>query len=214
MPNRKKKGKKGKSQSGNPWGSVRLGSFRAEFPMPRIPRLLGAATSLPAGLSLYPNVKLDVPIIPLAQNVTSGALLSSNPIDLTAVQGFATRFATLFNEYAIVGANLEVRITDVTNPAGLVICFIDEESSTSPTIAQALNRARLDMLINQMTTPRPYRIQWSPRDILDLDFVSTATTFTPAWLKLASGATTGTTGTTSCQVLITGALSFVFRGYS
>jgi len=210
--NRKNQSKKQTPKS--PWGQIRLGSFRAEFPQPRIPRLLGAAVRLPSGISVYPSVNLDVPIIPLAVNVAAGALAAVNPMDTTAMNAFAARFGVVFNEYAIVGANLEVRVTDVTNPAGIAAVFLDEESNATPTSAQALNRPRLDILLNQQTTPQPYRISWVPRDLLDLDYVPTGTNFTPVFLKTFASSATGTTGSTTAQILITGSLALCFRGYA
>lgn len=186
-----------------------------EFPQPRIPRLLGSDRDLPAQLSVYPRVKLDIPIAPQVATLTAGAVAASVSLDTTLVANWATRFASLFREYAIVGAALELRPNNIAVTAGLIAAFIDEETATAPTQSDMQDRPKLDMTCGPLFVPRAYRIQWSPRDILDLDFVSTGTNFTPAWLKVFSSvAATYTTNTTTGQVLITGTLALEFRGYA
>ena len=163
---------------------------------------------------MYPRVKLDVPIRNLIGTISAGGVAGSFPLDLTAVQNWAARFGSLFREYAICGARLEVRVQGVSPAQGIVVAYIDEQSAASPTAAEALQRPRLDMIAGPLTVPKSYHLDWTPRDILDLDYVSTATTFTPAWVKIYTdvasfGASAGMTG----QVLITGSLALEFRGY-
>jgi hypothetical protein len=211
---KQKKSKAAKQAANTPWGQIRLGSFKAEFPQPRIPRLLGSASSLGQGGSVYPHVKLDVPITPQAAVLVAGAAAVAVPLDLTIINLFATRFGGLFREYAIVGANLEVRPNNTINGAGFANVYIDEATGAAPTANEALDRPRLDVLFTQQFTKGAYMLQWSPRDLLDLDYTATGTTFTPAWLKVfASVAGTLTTATTTGQILITGSLAFDFRGY-
>ncbi len=211
---KKQNSNKGKAQQ--PWGVIRLGGFRAEFPQPRIPRLLGSDRNLGSRNSVYPNnVMLDVPIITTKSSIAAGVLAASIPLDLTKIQAFSSRFASLFQEYAIVGASLEVRMNNTINNAGVLAAFIDEDSSAAPGPTDALNRPRLDVLVAQQFQPGSYRLNWTPRDILDLDYVDCATTFTPAWLKLYTDVGNfGTTATTTGDVLVTGTLALCFRGYN
>lgn len=211
----KRKGKRGKKQGpSSSWGSIQLGGFRASFPQPRIPRILGAARNLSAGRSVYPTVHLDVPIAMQKASITAGALASVFPLDLTTVTNWSTRFGSLFREYAIVGAKLELRMNNTVNPAGLVSAYLDEESNVAPTATASNDRPRLDILVQPLSTIGAYMLTWTPRDILDLDFVDVGTTFTPVWLKVfASTANNGTTATTTADILITGTLALTFRGY-
>jgi hypothetical protein len=206
--------KKNNKQNSQPWGVVRLGSFRAEFPQPRLPRILGADRSLSSERSVYPFVNLDVPIGQVTSLITAGGAAASVPLDLTQIPSFSTRFASLFREYAIVGARLELRLNNTLNNAGLVCGYLDEQSSAAPTANECASRPRLDMLLTQQFQPGSYRMSWKPRDLLDLDFVNTATTFTPVWLKIFTNvANFGTTASTTGQVIVTGTLALVFRGY-
>jgi len=199
---------------GGQWGNIVLGGFKASFPQPRLPWRLGADSSLPQALSVYPTVNLDVPMIPINTAIVAGATALVSPIDLTQVFNFAARFATLFREYAIVGARLEIRPQNISPAGGLIAAFLDEQSSAAPTGPNAVNRPRLDMTAGPLTVPRAYHLDWKPRDLLDLDYVSTATTFTPVWLKIyTDSANFFTPAAMTGQVLITGTIAFQFRGY-
>lgn len=176
--------------------------------------MLGSDRDLTVGNAVYPYVLLDVPIGPQAAAIAAGALAASVALDTALIPGWATRFASLFREYAIVGASIEVRLNNVATTSGLVAAFLDEQSSAAPVAADMQDRPKLDMTCGPLFVPRAYRIKWKPRDLLDLDFVATGTNFTPVWLKLfASVANTYTNAATTGQVLVTGTLAFVFRGY-
>ncbi len=218
MPRGKKKNKpaaaQGNRQKPQQWGEVQLGGFRMSFPKPRIPRLLGAARNLGNSMSVYPTVDLDMPITQVNQPITAGAVAVSVALNFSLVDNFSTRIATLFREYAIVGVKLEIRINNVTSPAGVLACFIEEETNAAPTAAKALNRPRLDVLICQQTVPGAYTLTWTPRDLLDLDYVDTATSFNPAYVNLYTDvANFGTLAGTAAEVIITGAIAFTFRGF-
>jgi hypothetical protein len=214
MPGRKKQKKAKKPANQGSWGNIQLGSFRASFPQPRLPKLLGSATKLGAQSSVYPIIPLDLPMVQQTVLVATGAMAGVVPIDKTIIQAFATRFASTFREYAIVGARFEVRVNNAVAPAGVASCFIDEESASVPTATDALDRPRIDVLIAAQTVPGSYRLDWIPRDILDLDYTAIGTTFTPAYLKLYTNvADFGALAGTSAQVIVTGALAFVFRGF-
>jgi len=213
----KRKGKRGKKNNGGgngQWGSIQLGGFRAQFPQPRLPFRLGADTKLPTVLSVYPRVRLDVPIITMFAALASGAMAATFGLDISRIQGWSSRFATLFREYAIVGARLEIRPQNVSPASGLIAAFLDEESGAAPISTDALNRPRLDMIAGPITVPKAYHLDWKPADILDLDYVAVATVFTPVWVKLyTDNANFGTSVGMTGQVLITGTLAFEFRGY-
>lgn len=208
-----KKQQQNKPKAKEPWGVVRLGGFRAEFPQPRLPRLLGSDRSLSQANSVYPTVQLDVPLAPQVVSLVAGAVAASIPLDTTILSLFS-KLGAAFREYAIVGARLELRMNNIATTAGLVIAFIDEDSSGAPSASDAKDRPKLDLLCAPTFVPGGYHISWTPRDLLDLDYVSTGTNFTPAWLKIfASVADTFTTSSTTGQVLVTGALALTFRGY-
>jgi hypothetical protein len=213
MNRQNNKKNKNNSQT-SPWGVVRLGSFRAEFPQPRIPRLLGAAQNLSSRLSVYPQVRLDVPIIQLKASIVAGAVAAVFPLDISAVANFGTRFGALFREYAVVGAALELRMNNVVQGAGVTACYLDEEAGGAPVAIEALDRPRLDVLTSPQFQPGSYKLNWTPRDILDLDYVAVGTTFTPVYLKVITNvANFNSIAATTGDIIITGALAFDFRGY-
>ncbi len=197
------------------WGSIRLGGFSAQFPQPRIPRLLGSDRDLPAGNSVYPKVRIDVPIAPQVATLVSGAVAAVVALDTSLIANWSTRFASLFKEYAIVGAALELRPNNIAVTAGIVAAFLDEKSNAAPSQADMQDRPKLDMTCGPLFVPRAYRIKWMPGDLLDLDYTSSATNYTPVWLKIFSSvAATYTTATTTGQILVTGTLALEFRGYA
>lgn len=211
---RNKKGNRKPQNGGKQWANIQLGSFRMSFPKPRIPQLLGAARALGDSQSVYPHVKLDMPISQINQPIAAGAVAVSVALNFSLINNWSTRVATLFREYAIVGAKLEVRINNVTTPAGILAVFMEEEVNTMPTAARTLNRPRLDVLIAQQTVPGAYTITWTPRDILDLDYVDVATSFNPVYLNMYTDvANLGTLAGTAAEVIVTGALALEFRGF-
>jgi hypothetical protein len=212
--NRQKKNKS-KQGKGSPWGQIQLGSFKAEFPQPRLPKLLGSAKALTNKTSVYPTISLDVPILQEVVSIAAGNAAGVVAIDISKISNFTTRFGALFKEYAIVGARFELRMNNVVQGAGVIGVYLDEISATAPGAGSTLDSARVDVLISpQFTAGGSYRIDWTPRDILDLDYVSTGTTFTPLYLKaFCNVASFNTLAATTGDLIITGALAIELRGY-
>lgn len=211
--NRQKQNKNKNKGGQGPWGQIRLGGFRAEFPQPRLPSILGSDRSLSSRNSVYPVIKLDVPLTPQKASIVAGVLATAIPLDTTVMALFG-KLGAAFREYAIVGSRLEIRINNATVTAGIVMCYLDETTAAVPTASDAKDRPRLDVLVSPQFTQGSYRMGWTPRDLLDLDYVSTGTNFTPVWLKLfASVADTFTTATTAADVIVTGTMALEFRGY-
>lgn len=211
-----KKGKrKQKKSDGEQWGNVRLGQFRLSFPQPRLPQFLGSTKSLAPRNAIYPaNVGLDVPFTPNPVAITAGSVTVNQNLDLSQINAFASRFASLFREYCIVGARVEIRLNVMSASAqGVVKAWIDEDSAAAPTLSNALNRATLDIALVGAPIDKVYVINWKPLDYLDLDWTDTGTTFTPAFLKLYGTTSTGLAAASAGQLIVTGTLAFCFRGY-
>lgn len=211
------KQKKNKKNSGaQAWGSVRLGEgFQLTFAKPRIPRLLGAAQVLPAGLSVYPVVNLDVPIQPISFSIVAGAVAGVQGIDPgTIVPSFSTKFAA-FREWVLCGLRFEIRLNNVVNTQGVVVAYVDEKTSAAPTAAEALGHPRLDMQVAPLFERKPYIIDWIPRDLNDEAYTQVGTAFSPVYLKVFTNNANFVTGaTTTGQVIVTGSLALQFRGYA
>jgi hypothetical protein len=207
-------GRKSKKHADKAWAQVKLGSFFMSFPQPRLPSLLGAAQRLNAGQAVYPMVSLDIPIEVDTAAIVAGATASTIPLDTTIIPNWGSRFASLFREYSVVGANLEIRLSNVVNPAGVVTIFIDEKSGAAPTAQQGQNRPRVDAMVQNMTMIKPYQLKWKPADFLDLQWTITSVNSTDAFLQIfTSVASFFTTATTTGTVIVTGALAVDFRGY-
>ena len=202
----------GKSQQqlviNGPFGS------KLSIPIARLPLTLGSDRRLTSRTSVYPTVMLDVPLIVTRTAVAAGATASVYALAIAQIKDFATRFGAVFDEYAIVGARLEVRINNIVNPQGFVTCYLDEKSSSAATAATALAAARLDMMVSVNEAPSRYNIDWVPQDYTDLSYSDIGTSYTPVYLKFfASNADTGTALTTTFDIMLTGTLAFTFRGY-
>jgi hypothetical protein len=185
------------------------------LPIPRLPFMIGSSKDLNATTSVYPKmVKLDFPIIPQILTLSTGGLVSVLNININLIEEI-TSIQGLFAEYAIVGARFEYRVNAASTPQGLYLAYISEKDGAVPTGAQALNSPHIEGLVNNTESPSLHRITWMAADYLDMDWTTTASsTDTPIYLKtFASTSTTGTSASTSAQILITGALALCFRGY-
>jgi hypothetical protein len=191
-----------------PWGT----SF--SMPLGRLPIAIGNPNFLSSEASIYPNmVKLDVPIFPQFFNVSSGALAQTIPIDVTQIPAFSSRFPGLFNELCVVGARYHFKLTNVTNPQGVVVVTGNEKSSSAPG-SSCLDQPHMEIDIQYPDT-EDHIYEWVARDYLDLQWAQSSSSTTPAYVKLyAANTPTGTGASTSCQVQVTGELSLCFRGYT
>jgi len=193
------------------------GGFRLNFPIPRIPRLLGAGNMLSSGNSVYPRVDLDMPTVILSQAVAAGALASVVNLDpSTLVPNWVSRISNLFREYCLVGAKFEISLVSSTNAAGCVIAFVDETLATAPN-AGSVFTPHLEVPIAQYPDASIIQVlEYKPRgSYTDLDWVPTTAVSVKQWLKFfASTANTATGGTTTANLLVRGTLAFAFRGFS
>lgn len=195
---------------------ARSGRRRQTFlPSGRTPRNIGALSSLSSNNSVYPRmIKLDflIPITSLA--VATGSLATALAINPTVFNTPAiTNALALFDEYCVVGATFEIRVICTANPSGVIYAIIDEKQGAAPVYATVESKPHVELLI-QNDIDKKYVIKWKAADYLDLQWSATTATTSNAYLKIYAGAATGTTGATSAQVTITGALSLCFRGYS
>ncbi len=158
-------------------------------------------------------VKLDAPVALANYNITAGATASVRAVDLSWIPSFSSRFGALFDEYAVVGADLEVSLSNVANAQGVLMALLDEKTSAAPT-AGVTNASRVDIRVDNYAQPTRHKIQWIAKDYLDLQWTDIGTTVTPVYLKLwADPTTTGTSASTTAIISITGTIAFCFRGY-
>jgi len=161
-------------------------------------------------------VKLDTPIIIQQASVAAGAVslaLQCNVNNL--VENFATRFGSLFGEYALVGIVLEVRVNNVAVPSGLYLAYFNEKGTGAPTIVEALNTPHVEGLISNTESPSAHKLMWKAADYLDLDWQdNAATTYTPVTFKIFASSATGTQATTTATISISGSVALCLRAYA
>lgn len=208
-PKKYKKAKKIKIYG--PWGSS------LKLPVGRLPIKIGSNTSLSPDRSIYPNVVLSIPLVPFQTTMAAGALNSVLAISYTTVvENWASRFASLFDEYCIVGMSIDVDWTATSaTETGKVLVGLDEADATAPTFALMASSPHLDISVNNAFAPLRHCIKWKARDYKDLQFTSTATVVTPVYVKAYSDvANCFTTSAVTGNLNYTGEICVQFRGYA
>jgi len=186
-----------------------------DFPIPRLPRWIGTP-NLRATLAVYPRVNLDIPILPVAATVAVGGIAQVLNIDTSSVRNWSTRFASLFKEFAIVGARFEIRVESTAAAQGMVLAYIDENSATAPN-STSLDYAHAEVPICASSVDSAgsmHVVEWVARSYEDLTWDPTSAAGLVAYLKLfSSTADTATSSTTAANMTITGSIAVAFRGY-
>jgi len=214
---RRKRGRNGgASGSTQPKSIFVNGPFGSSIGIPigRLPIRLGADRRLSSSNSIYPQVKLDVPIDLNAFGIASGASANVLAVNYQLVNAWS-RFSNLFDEYCITGFRFEFRLavtSAVTTYGGLSFVTNDEKDGNAPTLA-LMNAPRLDVALNPNETPNHYYMDWKARDVTDLVWTQTGTILTPVWVKCFTGTTSGANSGFSGSIQITGTIAFDFRGY-
>jgi len=207
--------KKNKKSAQRPVVDVSGMLQRLGIPVPRLPFLIGSATSLGAQRSVYPTWSVSIPLGLSKVSLVAGACATAINIDETLVPSFTTRFASTFREACILGAKLEIRVTNVVNPAGIAFVFLNEKTFASPVSTEAQDAPHIDVLIAPTESPSRHMLDWLARDLLDIGWSPIASVATPVAVKVfAAVATTLTTATTTADVLISGAIQMGFRGWA
>lgn len=112
--------------------------------------------------------------------VTSGLIASGIAITSNSITSFATRFGSTFVEHRIIRAIFRIRFFSSTNP-GVIQFWIDEKSTSTPTLAEAQERAVL--IESASGTSRQPVIKWVCADPLDLQYSAIGTPVTLATFK-------------------------------
>jgi hypothetical protein len=179
---------------------------------------LGAAENLSVGASTYPKrLALCVPVTPFEVSVAAGVPTAAvTPINPTqAVNGTTTlvanwsAYAKIFEEYCLTGFRLEVRYQTSAFASGLVLITLDEKDGTTPTLLQ-YDKPHIELVTTINSGVDFQMIEWVPSDLADLQWTSTSSTITPIWVKYLSAFNSSSSG----NILITGTLSFNFRGFT
>lgn len=120
---------------------------------------------------------------PLSTIVTSGLIAFAQQLQAAQITGFASRFASTFDEYRILGAN--VRITPMSASVGVSKLWFDEKSTSAPTANEAQERTSVPLANTNAMASSRRTMRWRARDLLDLEYTATSVTnVTPVTFKL------------------------------
>jgi len=209
MAKGKGKEKKGKRLTVNgPWGT------KFSMPVGKLPIKIGSDSGLSSSSAVYPRkISLSIPLLGISAGVVAGNIAVAIQLNNALVSNWATRFASLFDEYSIVGARFEIRPQAVSALAtGYILASIDEKSVAIPTIS-IVDNPHVEMLMSNTESPSKYHINWIARDYLDLQWTAASVSYTPMTLKIFGGAATGIGAANTAMLQITGCVEICFRGY-
>lgn len=147
----------------------------------------------------------------LTTTVTTGVLANTTQVAQAGITGFATRFASTFDEYRIVGADVEIQ--PITATSGVLRCWFDEKSTSAPTANEANERTAQSVSLSNAAMPRPHVMRWRARDLLDLEYKAIGTDATPVSFKVYTDAASwGAPAVATDVVVVRYNLYFEFRG--
>jgi len=136
----------------------------------------------------YPNQAVWQVWIPgtptkFTTTVTTGVIAGTSIVNITNISAFATRFSSTFVEYRIIRARFRVRLFSSTNP-GVLHFWIDEKTTSAPTLAEATERATL--VVSASAIDRQPELSWTAADPVDLAYNGTSTALNSATFKVYS----------------------------
>jgi len=104
-------------------------------------------------------------------------------IDPTAqIQDWATRFQVMFKEYRVLGIDIEEHPLGYVSLGGYFKMWIDEKSATVPVQADAVTVSGWNIPI-ALTSKVKIR-KWRAKDLGDLAYTATQTSFVPGYVKV------------------------------
>ncbi len=149
-------------------------------------RISPKVNKVPLNLPAYPGqvvktFKLPLTPFTVVTTVTTGQIAAFLLVQASAIQNFATRFGSLFEEYRIVKVRFWFKTFSSSNP-GLLTHWIDEKDQTAPIASEAKQKSALQF---SAADPSPHVLTWTARDPLDLQYTDIGTTtVTPVTYKL------------------------------
>jgi len=148
--------------------------------------------------------------IKVTTTVTTGAISQVVSVGAGAVTAFNTRFGSTFVEYRVVRAKFCMRLFSSTNP-GVIQAWMDEQSTSAPTLVQAQERATL--IFNASAIDQQPCLKWVAGDPVDLAYIPLGTVTTPATFKVFSNnANFGSSIVATDYLIIEPEFQFQFRG--
>lgn len=119
-------------------------------------------------------LRLPAGSVLLTTTATTGVVSQPIVVEVAQIPGFSARFGSTFDEYRILGANVNIR--PVSASSGITVFWFDEKSQASPTSLESTERVGL-RLPNSNANPAAFKtMSWRARDLLDLEYTATSVT--------------------------------------
>ncbi len=146
----------------------------------------------------------------VSTTVTTGVIAFAQTVSNNNVVSFTTRFGSTFLEYRLIQAEFEVRMFSSTNP-GLLQAWIDEQSNSTPTLAEAQERAVRSW--SAASTDRTNKLGWTATEVDDLGYTAIGSSNIVATFKLyTNNANFGSSIVATAYAEVVPRFRFQFRG--
>jgi hypothetical protein len=110
---------------------------------------------------------------PQVTTVTTGVMALTLPLQAGDITGFATRFGSTFDEYRILGVDVEA--LNMSASTGATAMWFDEKSQSAPTQNESTERNATTHLNTNAGFKSRKVLRWRARDLLDLEFTPIGT---------------------------------------
>ncbi len=149
----------------------------------------------------------------LTTTVTTGVIAQALSMDpVTRISNWATRFQSLYLEYRVVKARARVVCFSSNNP-GTLLMYWDEKSNAAPNNAQASETSMRRIAAADVF--REHNMSWKARDLLDLQYTATDTSFNSVYWKVyTDAANNGSSIVATAYATVDFKLTIEFRGFS
>lgn len=172
----------------------------------QFPPLLRSFQNQPVSLMKIPGFGT-----PMTTTVTTGVVAISLAMDTTTISSWASRFASLFEEYRIVGVDMKVQPFSSTT-TGILKMYFDEKSAIAPTAASVQRRSIKDV---SCSDNKLHVVKWRVEDVADMVFTASTTNYTPVYFKIYTDlANFGAPAVVTPVGYLTPEYWVQFRGYS
>jgi len=139
---------------------------------------------VPRGVSnIQETVTIVMPSPLQSLTLTTGGIANATSLDPSARIDTWSRWTAVFSQFLVAKIVVISRLAKVGTTQGSIFVRVDEASSTPTSTIVRSERAQLDLALNQVEDEASSTIVWEPRSMEDVTWASTATGFTPAYLK-------------------------------
>jgi hypothetical protein len=148
----------------------------------------------------------------LTTTVTSGQIAVVYQLGPSFVTNWATRFASLYEEFRLMRVNALIQMFSSQNP-GVLLLYWDEKTTTVPNNAAASERVTRRIAAADIS--KTHRMSWKAKDTVDLAYTATSGSDVPVCLMVfTNNANNGSSIVATPYASISFELVFQFRGFA